>query len=149
MIHTGKVLGMDAFGWGVVGFLTVLIGVPYARFFLRRAKIPTWPVASATVETVEITKKLPNLAAGYSWKLNTWFCRAGYVFPAGGANHASWFAIPAKNQQEAKEFTEALKGQPVLVRYNPLKPNDCTLEDQRVLGRKIIQDTSILNPKLR
>ena len=75
-------------------------------------------------------------------------CRALYVFLVNGALYEGWFALVAKSQAEALGFAEALKGQSVLIKYDPRKPTDSVVEGQKVLEKKIIQDTNLLNPKV-
>jgi hypothetical protein len=56
--------------------------------------------------------------------------------------------LVAKSQTEALGFAETLKGQSLLVKYDPRKPADSVVEGQKVFGRKIIQDTNLLNHKV-
>lgn len=48
-----KLFGIDAFGLGVILFLLLLFGIPYTRYFLRRADIPERPIISPRVEKTE------------------------------------------------------------------------------------------------
>ena len=88
------------------------------------------------------------MAVGRVPQLVPCHCRALYVFLVNGALYEGWFALVAKTQAEASGFAEALKGQSIFVKYDPRKPTDSVVEGQKVLERKIIQDTSLLNPKV-
>jgi hypothetical protein len=70
------------------------------------------------------------------------------VFLVNGTLYEGWFALVAKSQAEALGFAESLKGQSVLIKYDPRKPTDSVVEGQKVLERKVIQDTNLLNPKV-
>ena len=54
----------------------------------------------------------------------------------------------ARSQTEALGFAETLKGQSLLVKYDPRKSADSVVEGQEIFGRKIIQDTNLLNHKV-
>jgi|ERR1700722_3737751 len=140
--------------WGIL-FLVLLFGVPYGRYFLRAKHIPDWPIVSAAVRKTEVLPGLPPeyappmaMAVGRVPQLVPCHCRALYVFLVNGALYEGWFALVAKTQAEASGFAEALKGQSIFVKYDPRKPTDSVVEGQKVLERKIIQDTSLLNPKV-
>lgn len=156
ILATGKTLfGLDAFGWGVIFFLLLLFGVPYTRYFLCAADIPDWPIVPARVTKVAVITGVPQefvpriaFAAGRIPQLIPYHCRASYAFLVDGALYEGWFAWLAQDQVSAESFAEALKGQTVLVKYDPPKPADSVVEGKEVLGRKVIQDTNVLNPKV-
>jgi len=156
ILATGKALfGIDAFGWGVIFFLLLLFGVPYTRYFLRAADIPDWPIVSARVTKAAVITGVPPefvpriaFATGRVPQLIPYHCRASYSFLVDGALYEGWFAWLAKDQAGAESFAEAVKGQTVLVKYDPRKPADSVVEGKEVLGRKVIQDSNILNPKV-
>ena len=55
----------------------------------------------------------------------------------------------AKDLAEAESLAETLRGQAVLVKYDPRKPEDFKLEEERMFDRKVIQeDTQVLNPRV-
>jgi hypothetical protein len=141
--------------WWVILFLLLLFGVPYGRYFLRVKNIPDWPIVSATVRKTEVLPGLPReyvpsmaITVARIPQLVPYHCRALYVFLVDGALYEGWFALVAKSQTEAVGFAETLKGQSILIRYDPRKPADSTVEGQKVLERKIYQDTNLLNPKV-
>ena len=156
VVATGKSFwGIDSFGWGVILFLMLLFGIPYMRYFLRMAHIPNWPIVSARVTKAAVISGLPPaavppiaLAGRSAGQVVPYHCRASYAFPVDGTLFEGWFAIPALDRASAEAFAESISGQTVLVKYDPRKPKDSIVEGKQSLGRKVIQDTSIWNPKL-
>lgn len=146
---------IDRFGWGVIVFCALLFGIPYARYFLRAAAVQRWQRVSARVTKVVALPGLPpeivprlTLMRGRVRRIAPYHCRATYVFLANGALVEGWFALPATDRPAADAAAESLNGQTVMVRYNPRNPKDSAVEDMTVLGKKVLQDTSALNPKL-
>ncbi len=156
LLAAGKTLfGIDALGWGFIFLLLLLFGVPYTRYFLRAADIPDWPIVSARVIKAAVITGVPQefvpriaFATGRVPPTVPYHCRANYSFLVDGALYEGWFAWLAKDQAGAESFAEAVKGQTVLVKYDPRKPADSVVEGKEVLGRKVIQDSNILNPKV-
>jgi hypothetical protein len=81
-------------------------------------------------------------------QLLLYHCRSTYVFLVDGRLFEGWFAMPALDRASAEAFADALNGQTFLVKYDPRKPKDSVVEGKEVLGRKVIQDTNIFNPKV-
>lgn len=104
MSHSGPIgpvfLGIDALGWGMIFFLLLLFGVPYTRFFLRRAAIPNWPITNARVTRADVrpgvpSEYVPRGASGTSraqWVV-PFHCWAQYVYLVDGATYSGWFAL--------------------------------------------------------
>jgi hypothetical protein len=151
-----RFFGIDAFGWGVILFVLLLFGIPYSRYFLRAADLKDWPIVTATVRNVEIISGFPRelvppIAAAVANipTLIPYHCRTLYVFLVDGTLYQGSFELCALNLAEAERLAEALKGQPVLVKYNPHRPADSELEEKDLLGKKVVQeDNQPLNPKV-
>ena len=100
-------VGIDPFGWGVIFFLLLLIGVPYTRYFLRAAAIPDWPIVSARVSVIS---GVPPGFADYPFefgripRLIPYHCRVSYVFPVDGAVFEGWFLMLALDRASAEFF---------------------------------------------
>jgi hypothetical protein len=149
-----KVLGLDAFGWGVVLFLLVLFGIPYTRAYFRRAGIPKWPIVSARIIKTTIAPGPPReiLAAPASapiTELIPYHCRANYVFLADGKPCEGTFALLAKDAEQAQGMADSLRARSILVRCNPRRPQDSVLEEREFLGTKVFQEGwHPINPKV-
>jgi hypothetical protein len=149
-----KVLGLDAFGWGVVLFLLLFFGIGYTRGFFRRADIPNWPIVSARVEKTTIAPGPPRellviLSIVPPKILVPYHCRANYVFLVDGTLYAGTFALLAKNVGQAQGLADSLRDRSILVKYNPRRPKDSIIEEPELLGTKVFQEGwSPINPKI-
>jgi hypothetical protein len=149
-------LGIDALGWGMIFFLLLLFGIPYTRFFLRRASIPDWPITEARVTRADVLRGVPNefvpRIAIRPWRVRTlvpFHCRAQYVYLVDGATYAGWFALFAMDSTTAQDYATRLAGHTVLVKYDPRHPKDSTLEEPKMFDRTAVQEQSnVLNPKV-
>ena len=153
-----KLFGIDAFGWGVILFLLLLFGIPYTRYFLRRADIPEWPIISARVEKTEVLSGPPREVYPVPvpmpipvtvTQLIPYHCRARYVFLAGGSLYEGSFVLLAKNAAEAHALAGALQDQTILVKYNPRHPKDSKVEGEKILDKKVLQEgDNPVNPRV-
>jgi hypothetical protein len=160
MNHSGPIgpvfLGIDALGWGMIFFLFLLFGIPYTRFFLRRASMPNWPITNARVTHADVRPGLPNEFApriAVSIRRAQWVvpfhCRAQYVYLVDGVTYAGWFALFAKDSSSAHDYASRLAGQTILVKYDPRHPKDSILEEPKVFDCQAVQEqTNMLNPKV-
>jgi hypothetical protein len=153
-----KLFGIDAFGWGVILFLLVLFGVPYTRYFLRRADIPEWPITSARVEKTESQSgpprevypvRVPMPLPITATQLVPYHCRFRYVFLADGSLYEGSFVLLAQNAAEAYALAGALQDQTILVKYNPRHPKDSVVADERILSKRVLQEgENVMNPRV-
>jgi hypothetical protein len=149
-----KFLGMDALGWGMIVFLLLLLGIPYTREYLRRSKIPDWPITSARVGKVTISRGAPPEipvppTVIPETALIPFHCHATYAFLVDGKLYDGAFSLLAKTEAQAKDYADALRDQTILIKYNPRKPKDSILEERELLGTKAFQyGWSPINPKV-
>ena len=153
-----KLFGIDAFGWGVILFLLLLFGIPYARYFLRRANIAEWPIISARVEKTEVLTGPPREVYPVpvpmpfpvtATQLIPYHCRAHYVFLADGSLYEGSFVLLAKTAAEAQALAGALQDQTILIKYNPRRPKDSVVEEEKIVDKKALQEgDNLLNPRV-
>ena len=146
---------MDSLGWLFFLFTLLLFGIPYARYFLRRRNITSWPITTARVGHARIfdgvpQEYVPRMAIQPGMPATIPFhCRAQYAYLVDGAVHSGWFALLARSQAEAEELNKRLQGLTLRVRYDPGKPADSVLEELRLFGIKVVQSgTNPLNPNV-
>src|SRR5262249_18001294 len=153
-----KLFGIDGFGWGVILSLLLLLGIPYTRYFLRRADIPEWPIISARVEKAEALPgppreiypaPVPLPFPATPAKVVPYHCRVCYVYLAEQSLYEGSFALLARNAEEAHGLADALQDQTILVKYNPRNPKDSVAYDERILDKKVLQEgENPLNPRV-
>jgi hypothetical protein len=124
----------------------LIIGVPYLRFSLRLQSIPGWPTARALITVAESYRGSPVGSQKYSSGLH--YCKACYAFSVNGSSYEGWFALMIGDEGFADDTAQKLRGQDIAVRYNPKRPKDSVLVDDKILGRKVVQGQSWLNPNV-
>ena len=145
--------GLDALGYGILLFLLIGLGIPFARFLLRRASVPYWPVTEAHVNHAEVFTGVARLYPGFvafNWKTRSHFfhCRAQYVYLVNGRVYENSFFTRAGKFERATEFASEVQNQIVLVKYNSKRPEDSVVQSSKILDRHIIQVDPSLNPSI-
>jgi hypothetical protein len=149
-----KFMGLDTFGWGVVLFLVLFFGAFYTREYLRRKRIPDWPVTSARVEKTTFAPGPPaeirSAPAGVPYDVVfPYHCRANYVFVVDGTRYGGTFSLLANDEVESQKLIESLRDQSILVKYNPLRPKESIVKDRELLGKKVFQEGwNPIDPKI-
>lgn len=142
---TCKLTSLDAFGVGVLIFVGLLFGIPYTRFILRKAEIPKWPSARATVVGASVGRGLPGTGYGYLLVLHT---AISYEFEVEGLRYEGWFALGTGSPEDGADIAKKAQGMSLEVRYNPKKPKDSLPLETKILGRPVLLGESWLNPRV-
>ena len=106
----------------------------YLRFIFRRYQSRSWPVTSGTVQRYRVERALAL------WAPNGYLSVFGYAFRANESRYAGFFALEADNEEMAETLQKQANGTTVTVRYNSQDPDVSLLEDERISGRKTIQN---------
>ena len=135
---------MDTFGWCVILLVALLFGIPYSRYFLRVRAIPTWPIVAGVVTEAGARQGSP---LGYA-ALLLHHCTVIYEYQVSGTTHKGWFALMAGNERIASSMANQIEHTEIQVRYNPKRPADSLPVDKELLGTKVFQKQSWLNPNV-
>ena len=68
----------------------------------------------------------------------------GYAFKANGSRYAGFFALATDDEDSAAALQKQVPGTTVTVRYKFNNPDVSLLEDEQILGRRIIQNPHLL-----
>ena len=112
----------------------LLIALGYFRFIIRRGQSRSWPLAQGTVQSCRVEKALNFLAP---FRYHSVF---GYAFKANGSRYAGFIALATDDEDSAAALQKQAPGTTVAVRYRSNKPDVSLLEDEQILGRRIIQN---------
>jgi hypothetical protein len=136
---------LDLLGWLLLAIFGLLFGIPYARFFLRAKAIPTWPTVLARVTQASACQGSPTAPSRFSGLL--FHCAVWYEFEASGLRHKGRFALMTGDEMIAMKTAELILHREVPIRYNPRNPSDSVTAEKEILGRKVFQKQSWLNPR--
>jgi hypothetical protein len=134
---------LDTFGWSLLLFLGLLFGIPYARYIKRIRAIPGWPTKLATIVGASAERGSPF---GYGYGLS--YCVVLYEFEVVGNVYKGGFVLMAGDDLIASTVAQNLLNSTVQVTYNPKRPNDSLPVETKILGRKVLQRQSWLNPNI-
>jgi hypothetical protein len=137
---------IDTFGWGAIGFIALIFGIPYTRYFLRMRAIPSWPTAEATVIAASARSGSPVGYGRGSALLN--HCSVDYEYQVDGVSRKGWFALMAGNEEIAGAVAQQILQMKILVRFNPKHPADSIPVAEEILERRIVLKQSWLNPNV-
>jgi hypothetical protein len=116
----------------------LLTALGYSRFTIRRGQSRSWPVAQGTIQSCRVEKGL-NFLAPFRY-----YSVFGYAFKANGSRYAGFFALPTDDEDSAVALQKQAPGTTVTVRYKSNNPDVSLLEDEQILGRRIIQNPHLL-----
>jgi len=110
----------------------LLVGLGHLRFVIRRSRSRScWPEIAGIVQYCGPERD--SLFGRH-------YIVFGYAFKANGRRYAGFFALATDQGDSAATFQKQATGITVRVRYKPDNPDVSLLEDEQVLGRKIIQN---------
>jgi hypothetical protein len=132
---------LDTFGWFVIFFVGLLFGIPYTRYFLRVKSIPTWPTTAATV-----TLAAAGHDSVFSFGYGLHYCSVCYGLQVDSTVCKGGFYLMAGDEAIASSVATQLMNTKIQVRYNPKRPTDSLPVEKEILGRKVFQQQSWLNP---
>jgi len=138
---------IDAFGWFVIVFVTTLFGIPYSRYFLRMRALPMWPTATGIVTQAAARRGSP-VGYGVAGAALLYHCSVSYEYQVSGSTYKGWFALMAGDERTAFSVSEQMVHMKIPIRYNPKRPADSLPTEREVLGRKVFQKQSWLNPNV-
>jgi hypothetical protein len=109
----------------------------YFRFIIRRRQSRSWPAAQGTIQSCRVERGLNFWAFRYHSVF-------GYAFKANGSRYAGFFALATDDEDSAAALQKQAPGRTVSVRYKSNNPDVSLLEDEQILGRRIIQNPHLL-----
>jgi hypothetical protein len=89
----------------------------------RRQRAGGWPVAEGRLESVEITK--PSFS--FTTKPGYYVAELGYSYSVAGTLQSGRYRREFPTEHEAEEFVRDLKGKPVAIHYNAIRPSRSAL----------------------
>ena len=108
---------------GIVLAAALIVALAY---WLRRRHIcrgwQSWPTAQATVEAAEVRALKGNF-----------FVEIGYSYAVNGSYKTGWHAMSCSGQAEAEDYAASIRGQKVIIRFNPNNP-ECSRLDQEPIS---------------
>ena len=125
------------------GLKFLVAGLQYIRFAFKRNQSRSWPVTSGTVQACRVERK-SGLGLLGLLALNSYHSVFGYAFRANDSRYAGFFALGADSEEMAETLQKQAVGTTVSVRYNSRNPDVSLLEDEKILGRKVIQNPHYL-----
>ena len=111
----------------------LLVGLGYLRYIIRRSQSRRWPETSGIVQPGGVERLSFLLPFRY-------YIVFGYAFKANGARYAGFFALAADDWASVVVLQALAPELTVTVRYKPDNSDVSLLEDEQMLGRKIIQN---------
>lgn len=112
----------------------LLTATGYFRFITRKGQSRSWPVAQGTIQPCRVEKGL-NFLSPFRY-----YSVFGYAFKANASRYAGFFALTTDDEDSAATLQKEAPGTTVTVRYKPSNPHVALLEDEQILGRRIIQN---------
>jgi hypothetical protein len=88
-----------------------------------RQRAGGWPVAEGRLESVEITK--PSFS--FTTKRGYYVAQLGYSYSVAGTLQSGRYRREFPTEHEAEEFVRDLKGKPVAIHYNAIRPSRSAL----------------------
>jgi len=136
---------IDAFGRTGIAFVALLFGIPYSRYFLRMRAIPRWPTATGLVTEASARQGSP-VGSRIADAALLHYCSINYEYQVAGTTYKGWFALMTGDERTAFSVSEQMVHMKIPIRYNPKHPPDSLPTEKEVLGRKVFQKQSWLNP---
>ena len=89
----------------------------------RRQRAGGWPVAEGRLESVEITK--PSFS--FTTQRGYYVAELGYSYSVAGTLQSGCYRREFPTEYEAEEFVRDLKGKPIAIHYNAIRPSRSAL----------------------
>lgn len=101
--------------------LAIWAGQSVFRAYIRRAS-ESWAATTGTVETTEV-----NVEGRESGLRSPYELTIAYSYKAGGDWYSGFDSRRFSHESEADEASQALRGQNVMIRYDPRRPEQSVL----------------------
>jgi hypothetical protein len=105
---------------------------PLWRWF-QRNRASSWPTATGQIESISVSEaKRSFFSASQRGSSPSYVAKLGYSYSIGGNLETGFYKREFGMEEEASEFVRDLKGKPVAVHYNPIKPSSSSLSEASI-----------------